>query len=187
MVYQPFSHIPVNRNALPYDLPYQPKNEDKKMNNINITPIIDWFKTAIPQPTDKNRAVQIGVHFEEVAEMTTAIYKDGLQNPSIILDSRKSFSELSEHFKQDWLVKNNSFTNKQKKELLDSLCDQIVTAIGVAHMLGMDIQGALNEVNRSNWSKFENGKPVFNEQGKIAKGKNYFKPNLSNFINKGVL
>lgn len=154
------------------------------MNNINISSILDWFKTAIPHPTDKNRAVQIGVHFEEVMEMTTAIYKDDLQDPFIILGCSKSLSKLSEYFKQNWLVKNNSFTNKQKKELLDSLCDQIVTSIGVAYMLGMDIQGALNEVNQSNWSKFEDGKPVFNDQGKIAKGKSYFKPNLSNFINK---
>lgn len=182
MSYQPFKHIPVNRNATPYDLPYQPKNEDKKMNNINITPIIDWFKTAVPKPTDKNKAVQVGVHFEEVAEMITAIYKYDLQNPSVIIDSSESLSELSEHFKQDWLIKNNSFTNKQKKELLDSLCDQIVTAIGVAYMLGMDINRALNEVNHSNWSKFENGKPVFNDQGKIAKGKDYFKPDLTKFL-----
>ncbi|MEG9499874.1 hypothetical protein [Mannheimia indoligenes] len=62
------------------------------------------------------------------------------------------------------------------------LCDQIVTAIGVAYMFGMDIQGALKEVADSNDSKFENGEPVFNEQGKIAKGKHYFSPNLKQFI-----
>ena len=70
----------------------------------------------------------------------------------------------------------------EKQELLDALCDQIVTAVGVAHMLGMDIEGALNEVNNSNWSKFEDGEPVFNEQGKIAKGRDYFAPDLTRFI-----
>lgn len=73
--------------------------------------------------------------------------------------------------------------NNQKIELLDSLCDQIVTAVGVAHMLGMDIEGALKEVNDSNMSKFEDGKAVFNENGKIKKGKHYRKPNLASFVN----
>jgi predicted HAD superfamily Cof-like phosphohydrolase len=67
-------------------------------------------------------------------------------------------------------------------ELLDALCDQIVTAVGVAYMMGMDIEGALAEVNRSNWSKFEGGVPVFNEQGKIAKGVEYTPPELSDYI-----
>ena len=69
-----------------------------------------------------------------------------------------------------------------RRELLDALCDQIVTAVGVAYMLGMDIQGALNEVNRSNWSKFVDGKAVFNEQGKIAKSENYTPPQLVEFV-----
>ena len=67
-------------------------------------------------------------------------------------------------------------------ELLDALCDQVVTAVGVAYMMGMDIEGALAEVNRSNWSKFEGGVPVFNEQGKIAKGVEYTPPELSDYI-----
>lgn len=70
---------------------------------------------------------------------------------------------------------------KGKIELLDSLCDQIVTAIGVAHMMGFDIESALNEVNRSNWSKFIDGKAVFDENGKIAKPDTYSKPDLTSF------
>ena len=69
-----------------------------------------------------------------------------------------------------------------RAELLDDLCDQIVPAVGVAYMLGMDIEGALAEVNRSNWSKFEGGVPVFNEHGKIAKGVEYTPPELSDYI-----
>jgi hypothetical protein len=49
-------------------------------------------------------------------------------------------------------------------------------------MLDMDVLGALEEVNRSNFSKFENGKAVFDENGKITKGKNYSKPNLKPFV-----
>jgi predicted HAD superfamily Cof-like phosphohydrolase len=68
-----------------------------------------------------------------------------------------------------------------RQELLDALCDQIVTAVGVAHMFGMDIESALNEVNASNWSKFVDGNPVFNEHGKIAKGPGYFEPKIAEF------
>ena len=69
-----------------------------------------------------------------------------------------------------------------KIALLDALADQIVTVTGVANAFGFDILGALEEVNRSNFSKFEDDKPVFNEQGKITKGKDYSKPNLKPFI-----
>ena len=48
-------------------------------------------------------------------------------------------------------------------------------------MEGMDIVGALDEVNRSNFSKFVNGKPVFDENGKIKKGANYKEPDLKRF------
>ena len=67
-------------------------------------------------------------------------------------------------------------------ELLDALADQIVTATGVGVFLGMNVPGALDEVNRSNYSKFENGEPVFNENKKVMKGKDYTPPDLSKFI-----
>ena len=67
-------------------------------------------------------------------------------------------------------------------QLLDALCDQIVTAIGVGYMAGFDMAGALQEVIRSNASKFENGKPLFDENGKIRKGKDYTPPELAQFV-----
>ena len=76
---------------------------------------------------------------------------------------------------------NDTLVVNGGKELLDALCDQIVTAVGVAHMFGMNIEGAMDEVNRSNFSKFVDGKPVFNEHGKIIKGPNYTPPDLTGF------
>ena len=67
---------------------------------------------------------------------------------------------------------------QMRKDLLDSLADQIVTAIGVGHCAGMNTPGACLEVNESNWSKFVDGKPLFNEHGKIMKGPDYAPPNL---------
>lgn len=129
-----------------------------------------WFKRAVPEPTDKNRAVQYGVHLEEVAEMTSVTStSEELQ--------QKLFSD-SQYFKKY----ATSLSVYDRKEFLDSLCDQIVTAVGVAYMNGFDIVGALQEVNRSNWSKFENGEPLFDENGKIKKGPNYSPPDLSKFV-----
>ena len=71
---------------------------------------------------------------------------------------------------------------KHPIELLDALADQIVTATGVGTFLGMDVPGATKEVNRSNYSKFENGEPIFNENKKVMKGKDYTPPDLSKFI-----
>lgn len=129
-----------------------------------------WFKRAVPTPTDKSRAVQYGVHLEEVTEMAS------VTNTSEEL-IQKLFSD-SQYFKKY----ATSLSVYDRKEFLDSLCDQIVTAVGVAYMNGFDIVGALQEVNRSNWSKFENGEPLFDENGKIKKGPNYSPPDLSKFV-----
>lgn len=67
--------------------------------------------------------------------------------------------------------------------LLDALADQIVTATGVGTFLGMNVPGALAEVNRSNYSKFdEDGNPIFNENMKVMKGPHYTKPDLKPYI-----
>ena len=126
----------------------------------HITQIKNWFQLALPTPTDKNRAVQIGCHFEEVAEMADAL---GEHRPARYL------SHLASLFKTDTFIGKHDDHWLDRKELLDALCDQIVTAVGVAHMFGMDIDSALAEVTRSNWSKFVDGQPVFDVNGKIAK------------------
>lgn len=133
-----------------------------------IASITNWFKEAVPTPTHDNVRVQVGVHLEETSEMLTAV---GLRRNAIQL------GEVAMMLKTNQL----DIRTIDRVELLDSLCDQIVTAIGVAHMLGMDISGALQEVDRSNWSKFVDGKAQFNDHGKIIKGPNYSAPALGAF------
>lgn len=77
---------------------------------------------------------------------------------------------------------NGGIVVKDRIGLLDSLADQIVTATGVGTFLGMNVPGALAEVNRSNYSKFEDGEPVFNENKKVMKGKDYTPPDLTSFV-----
>ena len=136
---------------------------------MTIPRIKQWFQLAVPEPTDKNRAVQLGCHAEEFAEMLTAL---GFQNTSANVELWANYmkSEVPGVMQPD------------RTELLDAICDQIVTAVGVAHMFGLDIEGALAEVTRSNYSKFVDGKPVFDANGKIAKPQSYIKPDLTPFL-----
>jgi predicted HAD superfamily Cof-like phosphohydrolase len=143
---------------------------------MDIKEIKSWFEIAVPEPTIENACVQIGCHYEEVGELAHALVD---HDTAVALDYASILYKDKDANSMDLL---NFMDSDKKMELLDSLCDQIVTAIGVAHMLGMDIEGALAEVNRSNHSKFEDGKAVFNDQGKIAKGKNYTPPDLAKFI-----
>ena len=138
----------------------------------HISYIKGWFELAVPTPTDKNRAVQLGCHFEEVAEMLAAIGETFIA---------ERLALIATQYKKDSEVEINE-PGLDRTELLDAICDQIVTAVGVAHMFGMDIEGALDEVNRSNWSKFVDGAPVFDANGKIAKPATYSKPNLEQFV-----
>ncbi len=137
----------------------------------HISDIKGWFELAVPTPTDKSRAVQIGVHLEEVVEMRCAIFPHA---------GTDTIHNLAEYFKKK--CPGVPIDSVDRIELLDALCDQIATAVGVAHMFGMDIEGALAEVTRSNYSKFVDGKPVFDANGKIAKPPSYSKPNLEQFV-----
>lgn len=148
-----------------------------------ITQIKRWLETAFPNPTAKDQATQIGVHLEEVTEFMEAI---GSSKTATIL-----VQEVSDNFKQSPDIyqdeDGNQITLSEdfKEQMLDALCDQIVTATSVAHSMGFDIVGAIKEVNASNWSKFEDGKPLYDANGKVIKGKNYFKPNLKPFLTNG--
>lgn len=140
-----------------------------------IHSIKEWFKAAKPNPSTADVCVQIGCHYEEVSEMSAVLY-DGVR---FALASTAVLYKIKH---SEYLDAVEELSADARVELLDALCDQIVTAVGVAYMMGMDIEGALAEVNRSNWSKFEGGVPVFNEQGKIAKGVQYTPPELSDYI-----
>lgn len=136
-----------------------------------------WFRKAVPNPTSKNISTQIGCHLEEVAEMLNAITSNYPERASQIDALRAAIDHVGNLLKKD-----NKIVIKDSVELLDSLADQIVTATGVGTFLGMNVPGALAEVNRSNYSKFEDGEPVFNENKKVMKGKDYTPPDLTPYI-----
>ena len=139
-----------------------------------------WFEQAVPKPTTKNINAQTGCHFEEVAEMLAEMRGTTRQTEDMIRIAESALAVLGTQLKKagDPL----QFVVTDETKFLDALCDQIVTATGVAHMRGYAFHGAMMEVNASNFSKFVDGKPVFAEGGKIQKGPHYFKPDLSKFL-----
>ena len=72
---------------------------------------------------------------------------------------------------------------KNLKEIADSLTDILYVTYGAGHAFGIDLDKCFDEVQRSNMSKLgKNGKPIYNENGKVMKGSNYFEPNLEKFL-----
>lgn len=142
---------------------------------VTVKSILEWFIRAKPEPTVQNVIQQTAYHFEEVAEMCEALGNQKTAD-ALIEYKEKLLSLTAAECELLW-------KRADKTALLDALCDQVVTASGVAQYAGMDFDGALIEVNDSNWSKFDDkGNPIINENGKIMKGPNYFKPELTQFV-----
>ena len=73
--------------------------------------------------------------------------------------------------------------NKDLLEVADALTDILYVTYGAGHAFGIDLDKCFDEVQNSNMSKLdENGKPIYNESGKVMKGSNYFKPDLSKYV-----
>lgn len=138
---------------------------------------VNWFRTAVPNPTNKQIHTQLGVHFEEVGEMIESLGTEDQHTADLLLKAERALKGLAAHLKA-----SDNVIIPEVALTLDALCDQLVTAIGSAHVLNLPIIEGLDEVNRSNWSKFVDGKPVFDANMKIQKGPNYFKPDLSKFV-----
>ncbi|MDB9699012.1 nucleoside triphosphate pyrophosphohydrolase family protein [Candidatus Pelagibacter sp.] len=74
--------------------------------------------------------------------------------------------------------------NKDLLEVADALTDILYVTYGAGHAFGIDLDKCFEEVQSSNMSKLgEDGKPIYNESGKVLKGPKYFKPDLTKFVN----
>ncbi len=78
---------------------------------------------------------------------------------------------------------NQAIKDRDIKEVADALTDILYVTYGAGHAFGVNLDKCFEEVQRSNLSKLgENGKPIYNNSGKVMKGPNYFKPNISKII-----
>jgi predicted HAD superfamily Cof-like phosphohydrolase len=78
---------------------------------------------------------------------------------------------------------NQAIKDKDMKEVADALTDILYVTYGAGHAFGIDLNECFDEVQKSNMSKLGlGGKPIYNENGKVMKGPNYFKPDLNKFL-----
>ena len=77
----------------------------------------------------------------------------------------------------------DAIRKKDIKEVADALTDILYVTYGAGHAFGIDLDKCFLEVQKSNMSKLgEDGKPIYNDKGKVMKGPNYFKPDLNKFV-----
>ena len=103
--------------------------------------------------------------------------------------SKPSFSSSKINKLRIYLIKEEldelqeAMKNNDLLEVADALTDILYVTYGAGHAFGIDLDKCFEEVQNSNMSKLdENGKPIYNESGKVMKGPNYFKPDLSKFV-----
>ena len=98
---------------------------------------------------------------------------DAMTNKLRIDLINEELEELTEAIKDENLL-----------EVADALTDILYVTYGAGHAFGIDLDKCFEEVQNSNMSKLgEDGKPIYNESGKVMKGPNYFKPDLSKYLN----
>jgi predicted HAD superfamily Cof-like phosphohydrolase len=144
----------------------------KGYNDPTLASIEAWFKQAVPKPSDRTRAAQLGCFFEEVHELMLSgggISSAGRETTEAVADALKLTGSISP-------------TIFDRVALADALADVIVTAMGFGYMMNIDVAGALQEVNKANWSKFIEGSPLLDANGKIMKASGYVPPQLEKFV-----
>lgn len=145
----------------------------------DVATTMTFFRKAYPEPQSKNLHTQLGCHFEEIAEMLDELHSGDHVTRVLIQQATIDLERLSKRLKEH----DNLVTFPDRTRMLDALCDQVVTACGVAHMSRMDMVGGYSEINRSNNSKFDdNQNPILDINKKMIKGPNYQKPNLTPFV-----
>lgn len=137
-----------------------------------------WHERGRPDPTEREFNIQLGCHFEEIGESIRCLKSDS-RATNVLLSEVESFvNALAYGLKSGQM--NVRITDRVG--FLDGLADQVVTAIGTGHCANMKIVEAIDRVNTSNWSKYIDGRPVFDENGKIAKPAGYKPPQLGDLV-----
>ena len=121
-------------------------------------------------------------NFNKVGEFMKTFGQEVKNKPSL---STEKINQLRISLIQEELSElKEAMDNEDLLEVADALTDLLYVTYGAGHAFGIDLDKCFDEVQNSNMSKLdENGKPIYNDTGKVMKGPNYFKPDLSKFIN----
>ena len=120
-------------------------------------------------------------NFEKVSNFMKTFGQEVKTKPSLSNDKINNL-RLS-LIKEELDELTNAIKKKDLVEVADALTDILYVTYGAGHAFGINLDRCFDEVQRSNMSKLgEDNKPIYNENGKVMKGPNYFKPDLSRFI-----
>ena len=120
-------------------------------------------------------------NFEKVGLFMTTFGQEVKKKPSLSSDKINNLRINLIQEELDEFIE--AISNKDLKEAADALTDILYVTYGAGHAFGINLDNCFDEVQRSNMSKLGNdGKPIYNEHGKVMKGPNYFKPNLNKFL-----
>ncbi len=120
-------------------------------------------------------------NFEKVGLFMTTFGQEVKKKPSLSTDKINNLrSNLIEEELNEF---KEAISKKDLKEVADALTDILYVTYGAGHAFGINLDDCFEEVQKSNMSKLgNNGKPIYNEHGKVMKGPNYFKPDLNKFL-----
>ncbi len=120
-------------------------------------------------------------NFDKVGTFMKTFGQEVKTNPSF---STEKINKLRiDLIKEELTELTDAMNNKDLLEVADALTDILYVTYGAGHAFGINLDKCFEEIQNSNMSKLdENGKPIYNENGKVMKGPNYFKPNLRKFI-----
>jgi len=120
-------------------------------------------------------------NFEKVSNFMKTFGQEVKTKPSLSNDKINNLRLILIKEELDELT--NAIKKKDLVEVADALTDILYVTYGAGHAFGINLDRCFDEVQRSNMSKLgEDNKPIYNENGKVMKGPNYFKPDLSKFI-----
>ena len=120
-------------------------------------------------------------NFEKVGTFMKTFGQEVKLKPS--LSSDKINSLRLDLIKEELDELKDAIDKKDLVEVADALTDILYVTYGAGHAFGINLDKCFEEVQNSNMSKLDNnGKPIYNDKGKVMKGPNYFKPDLSKFI-----
>ena len=120
-------------------------------------------------------------NFQKVKTFMQTFDQEVKSKPSF---STEKINELRYNLIKEELEEfKHALENKDLLEVADALTDILYVTYGAGHAFGIDLDSCFDEVQNSNMSKLgKDGKPIYSEAGKVMKGPNYFKPDLSKFI-----
>ena len=120
-------------------------------------------------------------NFQKVKILMQTFGQEVKSNPSF---STEKINHLRYNLIKEELDElKQAIDDKDLLEVADALTDILYVTYGAGHAFGINLDKCFQEVQNSNMSKLDqNGKPIYNEKGKVMKGPNYFKPDLTKFV-----